>query len=34
MPKDTSLPDNPGLPTLDQLKAHFQAHDFTTEQSS
>ena len=34
MPKDTSLPDNPGLPTLDQLKAHFQANDFTTEQSS
>ncbi|MBQ8288760.1 MAG: hypothetical protein IJX76_08355 [Clostridia bacterium] len=34
MPKDTSLLDNSGPPTLDQLKAHFQAHDFTTEQSS
>lgn len=34
MPKDISLLDNPGSPTLDQLKAHFQAHDFTTEQSS
>ncbi len=34
MPKDTSLLDNPGPPTLDQLKAHFQANDFTTEQSS
>lgn len=34
MPKDTFLLDNPGPPTLDQLKAHFQVHDFTTEQSS
>ena len=34
MPKDTSLLDNPGVPTLDELKAHFQANDFTTQQSS
>ena len=34
MPKDISLLDNPGSPTLNQLKAQFQAHDFTTEQSS
>ena len=34
MPKDTSLLDNPGPPTLDQLKVRFQANDFTTEQSS
>ena len=34
MPKDTSLLDKPGVPTLDELKAHFQANDFTTQQSS
>lgn len=34
MPKDTSLLDKPGVPTLDELKAHFQANDFTTQRSS
>ena len=34
MPKDASLLDKPGVPTLDELKAHFQANDFTTQQSS
>lgn len=33
MPKDTTLLDSPNSPTLDELKAHFQANDFTTEQS-